>query len=204
MLAQDLEYVELVYVGKKQFKEDNVANSGTVWFGYGDSKQVAKRLYPLFARHPDVWMLKEHFKTEASPQVVTQINSGAPSVVIGMVGNAPVALLNASTEPLGNDDDPFAPVGDQPDEGNDSEFDSSGGDNSNGSDDEKKSDDTNSSDRQALIVNAIMSLEQGNPSHFSAQTGAPIIAAVRTAAGDAEISVKEMNAAWKSLSEKDS
>lgn len=199
MLDQDLEYVELVYVGKKQFKEDNVANSGTVWFGYGDCKKVAKKLFPLFARHPDVWVLNEHFKTEASPQVVTQINSAVPPV--GSTGtDGDEDLLGSDQDNSGEGDtpDPFAPAGDQSG-ADDSELDSSGGDNSEGSDDESKSDDTNSPDRQALIVNAIMSLEQGNPSHFSAQNGSPLIAAVRTAAGDSEISVKEMNAAWKAL-----
>lgn len=53
--------------------------------------------------------------------------------------------------------------------------------------------------RELIIKNAIIGLDRENPEHFSEQTGNPIIKAVRDAAGDNTISLKEVNAAWSAL-----
>lgn len=55
-----------------------------------------------------------------------------------------------------------------------------------------------STERDNVIANAILSLSHGDPEHFGS-TGNPVIAAVREAAGDETITVKEVNAVWREL-----
>ena len=53
--------------------------------------------------------------------------------------------------------------------------------------------------RSLSVQEAIRSLDRSNPEHFSGQTGNPIIKAVREAAGDSNISLKDVNAAWAAI-----
>lgn len=45
----------IAYVGLKERKEDNVAGTGLVWSGHGDTHTVSKRDAALLLKHPDVW-----------------------------------------------------------------------------------------------------------------------------------------------------
>lgn len=45
----------IAYVGLKERKEDNVAGTGLVWAGHGDTHTVSKRDAALLLKHPDVW-----------------------------------------------------------------------------------------------------------------------------------------------------
>lgn len=58
----NIQYSELVYIGKRPFKIDNVCNTGTTWFGYGDVQKVDRRFEPKFLLHPDVWVTLDKFK----------------------------------------------------------------------------------------------------------------------------------------------
>lgn len=53
--------VEVVYVGSKSYKEDNICKTGAVWFGFGDSQKIERKYIPILLKHPDVWMLKTEF-----------------------------------------------------------------------------------------------------------------------------------------------
>lgn len=53
--------VDVVYVGSKSYKEDNICKTGAVWFGYGDSQKIERKYIPILLKHPDVWMLKTEF-----------------------------------------------------------------------------------------------------------------------------------------------
>lgn len=210
MLDQDLEYAELVYVGKKPFKADNVANTGTVWFGHGDCKKVPKKTYPIFARHPDVWQLKENFKTDASGEVVSGVGGGTQGLV-------DVNLSELQSGSTAGPQDTDSQVSDETDLSGENQNNVAGSESDNqqqdvggqsdvndqdqSSDDSSDKDDNANASRESQITNAILSLDKSNPAHFSVQTGSPIIAAVRTAAGDEGITLKEANAAWKKLNE---
>lgn len=54
-------------------------------------------------------------------------------------------------------------------------------------------------DSEDPVAEAIRSLEPGNPDHFS-DKGKPKLAAVRAIAGE-DVTVKQLNEAWKALSE---
>jgi hypothetical protein len=57
-------------------------------------------------------------------------------------------------------------------------------------------------ERIAVIKNAILSLEQGNPQHFSTTNGVPIVSAVRNMAGDETIAAADVRAAWNEINGK--
>lgn len=45
------------YIGRKDRKADNVANSATVWAGNGDVQDVPAEVWDKLQKHPDVWEL---------------------------------------------------------------------------------------------------------------------------------------------------
>lgn len=45
------------YIGLKDVKTDNVANTGVVWFGNGDEQDVPDSAAPALLRHTTVWEL---------------------------------------------------------------------------------------------------------------------------------------------------
>lgn len=47
------------YIGLKEIKTDNVANTGTVWYGAGDVQEVDDKAWAKLSRHPEVWRLAE-------------------------------------------------------------------------------------------------------------------------------------------------
>lgn len=51
--------VAIVYVGRKERKADNVANTGTVWMGPGDVQQVDASVAAKLLAHSDVWAKAE-------------------------------------------------------------------------------------------------------------------------------------------------
>lgn len=57
------------YVGKKDRKEDNVAQTGVVWEGKGDVQPVPDNAVPKLLMHPDIWEL-------ATEEPVTEQPSG--------------------------------------------------------------------------------------------------------------------------------
>lgn len=81
------------YVGKKPRKQDTVAGTGIWWLGHGDVQEVPQSAVARLLLHPDVW-------------AVAEVSDGA-----GLASAQPPA----STEPVGNDPDPFRFVLDGPD-----------------------------------------------------------------------------------------
>src|SRR5687768_14498643 len=73
--------VELTYVGNKQYKQDNVAKTGTTWFGFGDTQPVERKHIPEFLKHPDVWMLKAEFD-KRYPNFVLGEEVAAPAQMV--------------------------------------------------------------------------------------------------------------------------
>ncbi len=182
--------IDIVYVGSKKFKPDNVCGTGTVWFGYGDVQKVERKHAPKFMAHPDVWMIADEFKKlnpDADSQKLTDSTDGlggdAGSVDVdggasgdaGSVGSAETAGLSDAAK--------VAPVAD---ENKDDENSTSG----------KKGDEL------SVVKGAILSLEQGNPKHFSTTNGVPVVSAVRSAAGDENITAADVRAAWAELNGK--
>lgn len=49
--------VQVVYVGRKPFAVDNVAQSGKQWMGHGDVQEVTPAQARLLVKYPDQWRL---------------------------------------------------------------------------------------------------------------------------------------------------
>lgn len=173
----ELEQTQLVYVGNRPFKTDNICNTGTTWFGFGDVKAVARKLEPAFLKHPDVWQTKTAFDQMQGEAVPAKNLTDCKTVT------KPVKAPVAPTTPLKNAEDESDP------EGSDEE-------NPDGENEDAASGVT---DVTQKIKAAILSLEQGNDAHFSSTNGVPIVAAVRNAADDQTIAAKQVAAAWKEL-----
>lgn len=50
------------YVGKKKLKKDTVCGTGTLWAGYGDSREVDDDVAVRLLQHDDVWVDERTFK----------------------------------------------------------------------------------------------------------------------------------------------
>ncbi|MFY9479172.1 MAG: hypothetical protein WAQ08_16120 [Aquabacterium sp.] len=51
--------VNVVYLGRKPFKQDNVAGTGIVWRGYGDIQRVPVTALAKILEHPAVWAVAD-------------------------------------------------------------------------------------------------------------------------------------------------
>jgi len=166
----------VVYVGKKPLKRDTIANTGLVWAGYGDAHEVPHTEAVQLLQHPDVWVTDAKFKSMQAPGV------GAPT---------PAAPS-----------DPAPPAGDT---GLSDAGEGEGEGSNEGNQDQAPADPVPpqqpvvATDRAAAVANAIMSLNRDDPAHFSVQNGNPLIKAVRDAANDQTIGLKEINAAWAAI-----
>ncbi len=155
--------IALVYIGTRPFKVDNVCGTGTTWHGYGDVQSVEKKYYPLFLKHPDVWMTEEDFNR-------IDVSAIKPDG------------YNADTDSF-----------DSPSE--------------NTEVDTAKLEDENTEVEEVVsglisVQGAILSLEDGNPLHFSSTNGVPIVSAVRDAANDQTITAAQVREAWADLNGK--
>jgi len=179
MLQTDTQNV--VYVGKKKVKRDTVAGTGLVWCGFGDTHRVPHSSAVRLFRHPDVWVSEkvfaEAYKDESDAPDIAPVITSEGVALVPAQGLSDVAPAPA---PASEED----PDGELSDEGEAGEISEQG---------------TSSVNRELAIKNALLSLDQSNAEHFSEQTGAPLVKAVREAAGDATISVKDMNAAWAAI-----
>lgn len=52
--------VQVMYVGKKEHKHDNVANTGLTWLK-GETKTVSAEAAAKLLKHPDIWVNPENF-----------------------------------------------------------------------------------------------------------------------------------------------
>lgn len=91
------------YIGQKDRKEDNVAGTGAVWFGFGDEVEITDRgRANKLAKFSDVWEIVG----DVSPA------SDAPPIEPEAVKPPPLANLSL-TDPEGNEDEdgdvPIAP-----------------------------------------------------------------------------------------------
>lgn len=66
--------VNVAYIGHKERKVDNVANSGVVWHGHGDVKPVSAMQWSQLALHPLVWALH----TEVAQAAALTLGNTAP------------------------------------------------------------------------------------------------------------------------------
>jgi hypothetical protein len=60
--------MKVMYVGQKARKEDNVANTGTVWLGHGDVQEVPDIAWAKLSKHPDVWVLADATVVDTKPE----------------------------------------------------------------------------------------------------------------------------------------
>lgn len=195
---------QIFYIGKKPVKHDTVAGTGLIWSGYGDSHMVPHSSAILLLQHTEVWCGKEKFallNPETGEQeqdtdgdidestgdtgaglsgVVTGFGKEIAGGAQGAQGVRGVQAPEAPTVPQVPETPPQVPEAPTV----------------------PQAPETNGDDaRISVIINAILSLSRDNPEHFSVQTGNPIVGAVRDAANDQEISVKDVNAAWKKLNQ---
>lgn len=191
---------QVFYIGKKPIKHDTVAGTGLIWSGYGDSHMVPHSPAILLLQHTEVWCGEERFKL-LNPELVNQDPSG-----LGLANVPPAALAEKMADMSPEQIDRIFPKADpvpssvasvqevtQAEQGEPAPVPPI---------QEVVQPENKDELRQAQIMSAILSLDLDSPEHFSSQTGNPIIAAVRAAANDESIEVKEVNAAWKKLNEK--
>jgi hypothetical protein len=180
---------EVFYIGKKAVKQDTVAGTGLIWSGYGDSHMVPHSSAVLLMQHVDVWCGLKRFQ-ELNPESSANTTDTDPHAEVPIKGLSDLARTS------------IAPVEPQetPDLGENIERESAQPESHAPVDAIDSSANTTDTDsRLVFVMSAILSLDKSNPEHFSQQTGNPIIAAVRDAASDQEITVKEVNLAWKKL-----
>lgn len=51
------EKLNVIYIGDKPEKVDNVSGSGAVWRGHGDVQAVNPESWAKLSKHPNVWVL---------------------------------------------------------------------------------------------------------------------------------------------------
>jgi hypothetical protein len=51
------EKLNVIYIGDKPEKVDNVSGSGAVWRGYGEVQAVKPESWAKLSKHPNVWVL---------------------------------------------------------------------------------------------------------------------------------------------------
>ena len=54
--------INVVYVGRKNFKADTIANTSTIWLEYGDVQEVEAQAAVKLLKHKDVWVTESVFK----------------------------------------------------------------------------------------------------------------------------------------------
>lgn len=64
--------IDVMYIGHKPFKEDNVAGTGTVWHGHGDVQPVPSLAWPRLAQHAAVWRIADGITTSVSQAAIEQ------------------------------------------------------------------------------------------------------------------------------------
>lgn len=182
---------QVFYIGKKAIKTDTVAGTGLIWSGYGDSHMVPHSSAVLLMQHVDVWCGSKRFEElnpelsaiqiDVDPKPLTPANAGLSDLM-----PAPqTPVIEPEFQPVNPEVQEIKPINPDlkvPEESS-----------------ESAANTTENDPRLAVVMNAILSLDKSDPQHFSQQTGNPIIAAVRDAASDQEITVKEVNLAWKKL-----
>lgn len=62
---------KLRYLGHKTTKADPVANSGVIWHGHGDVREVRDDQAKILLQHPDVWKRVDEESAQAEPVRVT-------------------------------------------------------------------------------------------------------------------------------------
>jgi hypothetical protein len=78
--------IAVEYIGAKARKEDNVANSGTVWHGAGDIQMVDANTWGKLAAHPGVWRKAEE-STETPPAGSVQLSQAKAAGTEGANGD---------------------------------------------------------------------------------------------------------------------
>ena len=64
--------MQLRYIGNKDVKTDNVANTNTVWLGHSNVQSVPDLTWPKFAKHPNVW---ERVDENTGPKATVEDNA---------------------------------------------------------------------------------------------------------------------------------
>lgn len=192
--------IDIVYVGSKKVKTDNVCGTGTVWFGYGDVQKVERKHAPKFMAHPDVWLTAEEFEKLKDSSNQKQGETKVVSIQSQTTGAA--QLSGAVPDSLESGSTSTALAVSAPGLADAGNAGSIGDEGANTKTDESTKN-TKTDDDLAVIKNAILSLEQGNTAHFSATNGIPIVSAVRNAAGNDAITAAEVRTAWAQLNGKD-
>lgn len=88
--------INVRYVGKKSVKSDNVANTGTIWVGFGDVQPVSDAVWGKLSKHPDIW---ENADKPAAAETEQEQEKTAASTVISHNGET-IDLASLSKETL--------------------------------------------------------------------------------------------------------
>lgn len=202
---------ELAYIGSRATKTDNVCGTGTVWIGFGDIQKVERKHIPVFLKHPDVWMLADKFRALHSisepltgAQTDSNLQTDSASIGAASVAGAPLVPAQLSSGETKTDSAPAvvnvqAGLADAPIALSAAE---SGSENNSPAENPEEGGPKKTGEQLAVIKNAILSLEQGNPKHFSTTNGVPVVSAVRNASGDESITAAEVRTAWAELNGK--
>lgn len=108
--------VQVVYVGVKPMKEDNIAGTGVVWLGQGDEKPVPLAAWPRLAPHTGVWRLAEQEASRGSKSldgalvVDDHIKVGALTATGPAVGNITASSLAPVDAIYGTDHPPYIDI----------------------------------------------------------------------------------------------
>ncbi len=172
----------IVYIGRKRFKPDNVAGTDTVWLEYGDVQEVPYKASVKLLKHPDVWVTEKEF---------AKMPKALPKKSAGSTGAPATQKTGVVTHKFPPNDLDDSGVDDGDDSGGDDESTGEGGGAGDG-------DNTGGNDRESMIRNAILGLDKAEG---FGKNGNPKVSAVRAVTGDDSIVVKEVNAVWSAMQE---
>lgn len=76
--------VPIKYIGKKDVSHDNVAGTGTIWYGNGDVQMVPEEAAPKLLHHSGSWELAEAPKGKAKAAATPKLDDVPPPA--GLLG----------------------------------------------------------------------------------------------------------------------
>ncbi|MCH8180258.1 MAG: hypothetical protein IIA02_10810 [Proteobacteria bacterium] len=93
--------INVMYIGTKSRKEDNIAGSGLAWRGHGDVQPVTAAQWAQLSKHPDIWVCADDVSpANTQPQHQPMVIAGVIAPAAPAAPAAPVAsTAPASTAP---------------------------------------------------------------------------------------------------------
>lgn len=86
--------INVMYIGTKSRKEDNIAGSGLAWRGHGDVQPVTPGQWAQLSKHPDIWVRAD----DASP--TTTQPQHQPTAIAAAIANTAITAVTAPAAPV--------------------------------------------------------------------------------------------------------